>query len=79
MFGVHLPSDSHGQGLDDLVRNMCGQFPDGIEISAAGGIKPESVPVLKENNVDIVVVGSAVTKAEDPRTAAAVFADLIRV
>lgn len=78
VFGVHLPSDCHGQGLDDLVRNMCRQFPSGTEISAAGGIKPESVPILKENGVDIVIVGSAVTKAEDPGAEAAAFAALIR-
>lgn len=77
VFGVHLPSDCHGNGLDRLVAEMCGRFPAGSKISVAGGVKLSSIPVLKENGVDIVIVGSAITKADNPGKAAEEFAEKI--
>lgn len=41
-----------------------------VIISISGGIKPEDIKKFAEACIDIVVIGSAITKAPDPRGAA---------
>ncbi len=49
------------------IRNDLGD----VIISVSGGIKPEDIEEFTEACVDIIVIGSAITKAPDPRGAAA--------
>ncbi|WP_419880402.1 3-hexulose-6-phosphate synthase [Peribacillus sp. B-H-3] len=49
-----------------------------VTIAAAGGITPESLPALMRNlNPAVAIVGSAITKAEDPAAAARQFKRII--
>jgi len=42
-----------------------------VAVAAAGGITLESIPKLAGENVDIAIIGSAITKADNPQEAAA--------
>ncbi|MEM1505113.1 3-hexulose-6-phosphate synthase [Domibacillus sp. 8LH] len=45
----------------------------GLKRAVAGGITLESLPVYKKMNPLVFIIGSAITKAEDPARAAAAF------
>ncbi|WP_309088373.1 3-hexulose-6-phosphate synthase [Domibacillus sp.] len=45
----------------------------GLKIAVAGGITLESLPAYKKMNPLVFIIGSAITKAEDPARAAAAF------
>ncbi len=78
IFCVHLPSDNQGRGLKELVIHMCEQM-DGIEkIAVAGGVTLDTVEIMKQAGVDIVIVGGAITRAEDITAAAIEFAKTLR-
>lgn len=78
IFGVHLPLDKNGEGLEELVLHMCKQM-DGIKkIAVAGGVRLNNIEVIKQAGVDIVIVGSAITQAENITEAAKQFAEAIR-
>ena len=77
IFGIHLSFDNRGEGLRDLVLKQTdlireAEKEDGIRriIAAAGGIKEQFVPELAACGVDIVIVGSAVTKEANVQMAA---------
>lgn len=77
IFGVHLPLDKHGEGLEEMVLHMCKQM-DGIKkIAVAGGVRLNNIEVIKKAGVDIVIVGSAITQAENITEAAKQFAEAI--
>lgn len=77
IFCVHLPSDNQGRGLKELVNRMCGQM-DGIEkIAVAGGITSDTVDIVKQAGVDIVIIGGAITKTENITAAARKFAEML--
>ena len=72
IFCMHLPSDSHGD-LEALLKRQIELLPQGAVIAAAGGIRPDQLPLLKQVNMDIAVIGSAVTGSDDPRAALQAF------
>ncbi|MDO4960912.1 MAG: orotidine 5'-phosphate decarboxylase / HUMPS family protein [Eubacteriales bacterium] len=74
IFGIHLPSDMQGEGLGELVKAQCACLKKVHSIAAAGGVKLESLPLLKREGVEIAIVGGAITKAENMGEAAAAFA-----
>ncbi len=53
----------------DLARKIKSDLSDVI-ISVSGGIKPEDIEKFVGACIDIIVIGSAITKAPDPRGAA---------
>lgn len=73
IFAVHLPSDQEGRGLEELVRKEVKQLGSGVKIAAAGGIRLNQMPFLKDCGVSLVIVGSGITKADDRRAAAEAF------
>lgn len=78
IFGVHLPSDNKGEGLEELVLHMCSQM-EGIEkISVAGGVTLDSIDVMKKAGVDVVIVGGAISRAENITEATKAFSEAIR-
>jgi 3-hexulose-6-phosphate synthase / 6-phospho-3-hexuloisomerase len=49
----------------------------GVPVAAGGGIKPENVAEALKNGADILIVGGAITKAKDARSAAKQFKEAI--
>jgi 3-hexulose-6-phosphate synthase len=81
IFCLHLPSDLGGRGLEELVnrgRDILQGSARNVRIAAAGGIGLESIPLLKQAGVQVVVVGSAITKSSNVRGAATSFSQAVR-
>ena len=72
IFCIHLPSDTHGD-LKALLKRQIELLPKGAVIAAAGGIRPDQLSLLKQVNMDIAVIGSAVTGSDDPKAALQAF------
>ncbi|MEB3816676.1 MAG: orotidine 5'-phosphate decarboxylase [Desulfurococcales archaeon] len=53
--------------LPQLIARVAGEFKGPIAV--AGGVKPADVPKLVEAGASIIIIGSAITKAEDPARA----------
>lgn len=77
IFGVHLPSDNQGKALEELVLHMCGRMEGISKIAVAGGVKLDTISVMKNAGVDIVIVGGAINKAADITAAAKAFAEAV--
>jgi len=52
--------------LVNLVREVKREVPE-VLVSASGGIRARDIPELLEVGVDIVVVGGAITRSQNPR------------
>lgn len=78
IFCVHLPSDNQGNGLKELVVRMCRQLEGIGKIAVAGGVTLDTVDIMKQIGVDIVIVGGAITKEQDITAAARKFSEAIR-
>lgn len=74
IFGIHLASDKGGKGLENLVQRMCEILKGVSKIAAAGGVRLETLGLMKDCGVDTVIVGGAITKAPDIHEAASAFA-----
>lgn len=51
---------------------------EGLDIAIAGGINKGTLPGLLEKQLDTVIVGSAITKAEEPGRAAAELKEVVK-
>ncbi len=78
IFCIHLPSDAQGVGLEELVIKMCDQLKGIKKIAVAGGVKLDNIHVMKKAGVDIVIVGSAISKAENIPEISRKFKEAIR-
>jgi ribulose-phosphate 3-epimerase len=71
-----VPPGRSGQPFDDRavtkVRELRAARPK-LHLSVDGGVKPANAKLLVEAGADALVAGSALTDAEDPKTAAAEF------
>ena len=68
---VHCAIDAQMQGLDplELLRRI--RMVTKLTLAVAGGINSESAAAAAEAGADVIIVGGAITKAVDPRKAAA--------
>ena len=78
IFCVHLPSDNQGKGLEELVLRMCRQMEGIQKIAVAGGVTLDTLGVMKQAGVDIVIVGGAITKKPDITKATKEFSEALR-
>jgi len=62
---VQLRSGKTVADILDIIKYLRSMYTDVI-ISASGGVKPHHVKDLVRSGVNIVVMGSAITKASDP-------------
>ena len=53
------------------------RHPVGVQVAVAGGVTLDMIPSLKMEGVNVVVIGSAISKAANPSTAAKEFYDAI--
>jgi len=69
--GVHCPIDAQMHGEDPLgeLRRLRGRT--GLTLAVAGGLNSETAAAAAEAGADVIIVGGAITKAVDPRQAAA--------
>jgi 3-hexulose-6-phosphate synthase len=78
--GVHSPTDSRLAG--DRSSAHIGAVVDmrrrGFRVALAGGLGPETLDAVLEVEPEIVIVGSAVTGADDPRGVATWIKDRLR-
>jgi len=66
---VHCPIDEQMRGLDPFDRLRRVRSRVSIGVAVAGGIHSETAPLAVKSGADVVVVGGAITKAEDARAA----------
>jgi 3-hexulose-6-phosphate synthase/6-phospho-3-hexuloisomerase len=68
---VHCAIDAQMQGRDPLAALRALREATALTLAVAGGINSETAAAAVEAGADVVVVGGAITKAVDPRQAAA--------
>lgn len=76
LVSLHVGKDKQQEGnfntdLFSLVKGY------DFEVAVAGGINLDTLPEIAAEKPDIVIVGSAITKAEDPKAAAARVKEII--
>lgn len=68
IYCIHTSTDKKNQGsfINELEK-FNKEFPNIKHIAVSGGVKLENIEIFKNYNIDIVVVGSAITSKENPR------------
>lgn len=72
IIGIHLAKDVESD-LQIFVQSILEKHNFTNRLAVAGGVKVEDLPLLKEAGVDIVIVGSAITKSSDIKMSAKKF------
>lgn len=74
---AHVATDSVGfmKFEDVLARIASVKFK--AKLAIAGGITLERLPIVKKYNPDLIIVGGAITRSEDPRAMAKAFKEAI--
>lgn len=57
---------------------MCSQLEGIKKIAVAGGVTLNTLDIMKQADVDIVIVGGAITKEQDITEATRKFSEVIR-
>ncbi len=73
IFCVHLPSDQHGKGLKELIESSCHRMKGIKRLAVAGGVNLETINLIKESGFEIVIIGGAITRADNIELAAKQF------
>ncbi len=68
---VHCPIDSQMHGDDPLALLRAIRGVTNLTLAVAGGLNSETVALAADAGADVVIVGGAITKAVDPKQAAA--------
>jgi 3-hexulose-6-phosphate synthase / 6-phospho-3-hexuloisomerase len=68
---VHCPIDAQMTGADPLAELRRIRAAVSCTVAVAGGINSETAPAAAAAGADVIIVGGAITKAIDPKTAAA--------
>lgn len=77
IFRIQLPYDCQETELEALIEDSCKKL-EGIEkVAVAGGVKLGNIALLNRYNVDIVIVGGAISRVSDAEEAARAFANEI--
>lgn len=70
MLGVHAGVDDQVRGADPLADLAAVRAAVGTPVAVAGGISTRTITAVRALRPSIVIVGSAITAAADPRAAA---------
>ncbi len=68
---VHCAIDQQMEGRDPFAMLKEVRSASSLILAVAGGITSETAPLAAEAGADVVIVGGAITKSPDPRTATA--------
>lgn len=68
---LHTGADEASEGLDPVAEAVAEFHHESAHLVVAGGISPQRLPRLREVHPAVVVVGRAITEAEDPVRVAA--------
>ena len=68
--GVHVAIDDQMKGKDPFSKIRLVKRVVSIPVACAGGINSETAPLAVKAGADIIIVGGAINKAEDPCKAA---------
>ncbi|MCE5325788.1 MAG: orotidine 5'-phosphate decarboxylase [Planctomycetaceae bacterium] len=68
---VHCPIDQQMQGRDPMELLKAVRAATNLTVAVAGGINSETAAAAVAAGADVVIVGGAITKADDPRAATA--------
>ncbi|MDX6154173.1 3-hexulose-6-phosphate synthase [Marinococcus sp. PL1-022] len=67
---LHIGKDMQQEGSGDSdYYKLLQAFPH-WEVSAAGGLQADTLYKIKDARPDVIIIGGAITKSEDPRQAA---------
>lgn len=77
IFCIHTSTDKKSDDVSVLLKEFRHKFPGVRRIAVAGGVNYGSIGMIKDENVEIVIIGGAITKAEDIRAAAKQFREMI--
>lgn len=69
IFAIHLAMDQTSLSLESLLETTIGKLK-AKRTAIAGGISLQTIPLIKTNGIDIVIVGGAITKSKDPSASA---------
>jgi 3-hexulose-6-phosphate synthase and related proteins len=75
-FCIHAPSDG-GSSLTALLGEFDERFPEIRNIAVAGGVNYQNIADIKKANVNIVIIGGAITKSESIEESARKFREMI--
>lgn len=67
IFGVHLPADKAGVGLEKLIEESTESLKGIERIAVAGGVSLKTMPLIQKSGIEIAIVGGAITKAANRR------------
>ena len=73
LFCVHLPKDGSSMDVETHVVDFVARYPHVRRVAVAGGVQLEHMSLLRRLEVEICIVGSAITQSPDPANAAEVF------
>jgi 3-hexulose-6-phosphate synthase len=62
IFCIHTPHDKENNNITKLLNNFKDKIHDSVTVAVAGGIDYDDIPELKKFNIDIVIIGSAITR-----------------
>ncbi|HHJ39386.1 MAG: 3-hexulose-6-phosphate synthase [Methylothermaceae bacteria B42] len=78
IIGIHTGIDQQLQGATPFADlNEIVGLGLNVQVSVAGGIKPETVQQVVQAGADIIVVGGAITGSDDPAAAARKIRELV--
>lgn len=77
IFCIHSPSDGEEHILTSLLKEFKEKFPKISKVAVAGSVNYQTITSIKEANVDIVIIGGAITKASSIGSAAKKFREMI--
>lgn len=71
LVSLHFGKDMQSEGeFQTNMFSLIKDFPQ-LEVAVAGGISLETLSSVVKENIDTIIVGSAITKAKDPEEVAA--------
>jgi 3-hexulose-6-phosphate synthase len=76
IFCAHLSKDQQESGGDGQLHVP--SFYKNVKLAVAGGISIGSFSEMARENPHVIIIGSAIAKAEDPGAAAAAFYEMKR-
>ncbi len=76
---IHLPSDKNSEELNELIVSTIDNLKGFNRLAVAGGVRKNSIKLMKDSNFEIVIVGSAITKAHNIKESAKAFKILMEV